>query len=160
MKRKIIIMAICAIGVNLFSQTYKLESIFKDVATETYLSYWKVLENTDNNQNETFSLWGYQRYFDDWANGAYEVEYFKGNAKETYQFLNRVVAFTEKYKEQDMVLTNISGAQLKTLKVMGIKFTLLFDKERKTACKFNLKQWNEILAKFVSYCENQKIEYK
>ena len=86
MKRKILIAVVCIISANLFSQTYKLETVLNDKVTETYLSHWKVLENSNINQIDTFSLWGYQRYFDDWVNGAYEVEYYKGNAKETYIF--------------------------------------------------------------------------
>ena len=160
MKRKILIAVVCIISANLFSQTYKLETVFADKVSETYLSHWKVLESTNINQTDTFSLWGYQRYFDDWANGAYEVEYFKGDAKEIYVFLIKIVKFTEKYKEEDKVVTNISGVQVKTLKLFGFKYTFVFDKEHKVVCKFTLKQWTEILAKFVSYCENQKIDYK
>jgi len=160
MKRKILIAVVCIISANLFSQTYKLETVFTDKATETYLSLWKVLESTNNNQIDTFSLWGYQLYFDDWVNGAYEVEYYKGNAKETFLFLNQIIGFTEKYKEEDKVLTCISGVRVKTLKQLIFKYTLVYDKENKVVCKFNLKQWTEILSKFVSYCENQKIDYK
>jgi hypothetical protein len=159
MKRTILIAVVCLISTNLFSQTYKLESVFKDKISETYLSHWKVLESTTINQVDTFSLWGYQRYFDDWVNGVYEVEYYKGNAKEIYLFLNQIIAFSEKYKEMDKVITHICGVQVKTLKQFGFYYILVNDKERKVICRFTQKQWTEILAKFVSYCESQKINY-
>ena len=160
MNRKILIAAVCMISANLFSQTYKLETVFSDKPSETYLSHWNVLESTDIHPVDTFSLWGYQRYFDDWANGAYEVEYYKGSAMETYNFLNQIIGFTEKYKEEDKVLTTISGVRVKTLKLLWIKATLVYDSENKVVCQFNQKQWTDILAKFVSYCENHKINYK
>lgn len=159
MKKIILTAVVCLICANVFSQTYKLETVFKANTSETFLSHWKVLESTSINQVDTFSLWGYQRYYDDWANGAYEVEYYKGNAKETYKFLNRIIEFFEKYKEEDKVLTYISGVQVKTIKQLTFKYTLVYDKECKVICKFNQKQLAEILAKFVSYCENQKIVY-
>ena len=160
MKRRILIAVVCMISANLFSQTYKLETVFTEKVSETYLSHWKVLESTNIYQVDTFTLWGYQLYFDNWANGAYEVEYYKGNAKETYLFLNHIIGFTEKYKDEDKVLTNISGVRVKTLKLIWLKYTLVYEKENKVFCKFNLNQWTEIRAKFVSYCENQKINYK
>ena len=160
MKKRILIVIVCVISANLFSQTYKLETVFTDNAAETYLSHWKVLERTNVNQVDTFSLWGYQRYSNDLGNSTYEVEYYKGNAKETYLFLNQIIGFTEKNKDEDKVLTYISGVRVKTLKLFLIKTTLVYDKENKVVCQFNLKQWTEILAKFVSYCENQKITYK
>jgi len=160
MKRRILIAVVCMISANLFSQTYKLETVFTEKVSETYLSHWKVLESTNINQVDTFTLWGYQLYFDNWANGAYEVEYYKGNAKETYLFLNHIIGFTEKYKDEDEVVTSISGVRVKTLKLFWYKTTLVYEKENKVSCKFNLNQWTEIRSKFVSYCENQKINYK
>lgn len=157
--KTILIAVVCIISANLFSQTYKLETVFTDRLSETYLSHWKVLESTNVNQVDTFSLWGHQLYFDDWLNGAYEVEYYKGNAKEIYLFLSRIIEFTEKYKDEDKVLTYISGVPVKTVKQLTFRYTFVYDKERKVICKFNQKQWTEILSKFVSYCENQKINY-
>jgi hypothetical protein len=160
MKRRILIAVVCMISANLFSQTYKLETVFTEKVSETYLSHWKVLDSTNINQVDTFSLWGYQLYFDNWANGAYEVEYYKGNAKETYLFLNHIIGFTEKYKDEDEVVTSISGVRVKTLKLFWYKTTLVYEKENKVSCKFNLNQWTEIRSKFVSYCDDQKINYK
>lgn len=160
MKKIILIAIVCIVSANLFSQTYKLETVFLDEISNTYLSHWKVLESSNNNQADTFSLWGYQLYFDDWVNGAYEVGYFKGNAKEMYTLLTQINEFTEKYKNEDKVLTYILGVQVKTLKQFGFKYTLVYDKERKVVCKFTQKQWTGILDKFVLYCDNQKINYR
>lgn len=159
MKKIVLIAVACIISTNIFAQVYKLETIFTDKITETYLSHWKVLDNT-NEEIDTFSLWGYQLYFDDWVKGVYEVEYYKGNANEIYLFLNHIVEFTNKYKDEDKVLTYISGVQVKTLKQKNFRYTLVYDRERKVICKFNLKQWTDMLTKFVSYCENQQINYK
>lgn len=159
MKRIILIATICIISTNLFSQTYKLETVFSDKVTETYLSYWKVLESAYDFEVDTFSLWGYQLYYDNWAGGAYEIEYYKGNAKEVFKFLTDVIEFTEKYKNEDKVLTRIFGVQVKTINQLRFKYTLVYDKERKVVCKFNQKQWTDMLTQFVSYCEKLKINY-
>ena len=160
MNKTSLLFLISLISANLFSQVYKLEQIYGDKATETYLSHWKTLENSIQNQPEIFSLWGFHQYFDDWANGAYEVEYFKGNAQQIFKFLSQVVEFTNQYGSENNILTYISDVKVKTLKVSLFKYTLVFDKEQKVACLFNLKQWNTMLTKFTEYCENSGIEYK
>lgn len=160
MNRLTFIAVICIISTNLISQTYKLEPIFSDKASETYLSHWKIIENSNGAKGELFSLWGYQLYYDDWTKGAYEVEYFKGNANETYKFLMSINQFTQKYRDEDQVLNHIQGVKVKTLKRLGFKYTLVFDKERKVVCMFNQKQWSEMLTQFVSYSEKKNIPYE
>ena len=161
MKRITLITVVCILTANLFSQTYKLETVFFDnLMDKTYLSHWKLLENENNNHTEIFSLWGYQNYFDSRDNGSYEIEYFKGNSKETYQFLSQIVEFSEKYKNDDNILTYISNIKVKVSTYFGYKNTLIYDKENKVVCRFTLKRWSEILSKFVSYCDNQNINYK
>jgi len=159
MRKTLLIAVVCIISANVFSQTYKLENVFSDKISNTYLSYWKILENTNDARIDTFSLWGYQLYFDNLVDGAYEVEYFKGSAKEIHIFLTQILAFTEKYRNEDEVLTYILGIPVKTLNKLGFKYTIVYDKERKVICKFTQKQWIDIDNKFVSYCENQKIKY-
>lgn len=160
MKKIFLIAIICLISTNLFSQTYKLETVFSDkvLQTQTYLSHWKVLDN--DSKVDTFSLWGYHLYFDDWTAGAYEVEYFKGNAKEMFDFLTKIIEFTNKYKDEDKVLTYISGVQVRTMKQLGFKYTFVFDKERKVACLFNEKQWADMRIKFELYCNKSNINFK
>jgi hypothetical protein len=163
MKKTILIVILGIISMNLFSQTYKLETVFFDnLLDKTFLSHWKPLENERNLEvdADTFSLWGYQNYFDSRDNGSYEVEYFKGNAKEVYQFLTQIVQFSEKYKDEDNILTYISNVQVKITTYFGYRNTLVYDKEHKVACMFRLKRWTEILATYVSYCENLNINYK
>lgn len=159
MKKIVLLAAMCVVSTTLLSQTYKLETVFADKTSETYLSHWKVLE-TPQQEAEKFSLWGYQRFSDSWAINAYEVEYFKGDAQATFNFLKGIIEFTEKYKNEGGVLTYLDGVQVKTLKEMGFKFTLVYDRERKVVCSFNQKQWTEILDKFVSYCKEHEINYK
>ncbi|MTK53626.1 hypothetical protein [Paludibacter sp.] len=160
--KKIILMAlVCIVSANLFSQTYKLETVFFDnLSDKTYLSHWKLIENEKQAQTDIFSLWGYQNYFDSRDDGSYEVEYFRGNSKEVYQFLSRIVAFSEKYKNEDNIVTYISNVQVKISTYFGYKNTLVYDKEHKVICRFTLKRWSEILAKYVSYCDNRNINYK
>lgn len=158
MRKIVLLVCVGIISTHLFTQTYKLETVFSD-AQETYLSHWKVLEDLDNSQTDTFSLWGSKLYFDDWASGAYEVEYYKGSAKEVHQFLSEVIKFSEKYREEDKVITYISGVQVKTLKQLKLKYTFVYDRERKVVCFYNLRQWTDILNKFVSYCQYNQINY-
>ena len=158
MKKIILITIICFISTNIFSQTYKLETVFSDKISETYLSHWKALDN--DSKIDTFSLWGYQLYYDDWSRGCYEVEYFKGNAREMFNFLTKILEFTEKYKEEDKVVTHILGIQVKTIKQLGFKYTLVYEKEHKVTCMFNQKQWTDMLVKFESYCNNLNINFK
>lgn len=99
-------------------------------------------------------------YFDNWANGTYEVEYFKGNAFETYNFLTEINLFSEKYQNEDKVLTYISGVKVKTLKALGFKFILVYDKEGKVPCAYKPKHWADILSSFIDYYEKNKINYK
>ncbi|MFB9055861.1 hypothetical protein ACFFU9_03815 [Mariniflexile ostreae] len=160
MKKTILTMAMGMISMLSFSQTYQLETIFSDKSTETYLSYWKVLESSHDVEMDSFSLWGHQLFFDDWANGAYEVEYFKGNSKETFKFLSAINQFTEKYKNTDKVVTQISGVRVKTIKQLGFKYTLVYNKDNQVVCKFKEKHWLEMLSKFILFCEKSNIIYK
>jgi len=50
MKKPILIAVFGVFFMNVFSQTFKLETVFGDKVTETYLSHWKVLENTEINK--------------------------------------------------------------------------------------------------------------
>lgn len=159
MKKALIISILCIISANLFSQTYKLETVFSSIFDYVYLSHWTPLENVQNNQIDTFSLWKIHDYIDGKAGGSYEVEYFKGSSKSMYQFLKHIVEFSEKYSNENNVLTYISNVQVKISKDYAIKCTNVYDKEHKTSCQFTQKRWTEILNKFVSYCDEKKIEY-
>jgi len=144
----------------LFSQVYKLESVFTDRIQMTNLSYWKPLEGkTGKEMPDTFALWGYHLYHDDWNTGPYEVEYFKGNAAAMHHLLQAIDAFAEKYENEDKVLTTIAGVRVKTLNQMRFKYTLVFDKENKVVCKFTRKQWRKILTDFEAFCKTNHISY-
>jgi hypothetical protein len=145
--KKVMLPILLAVALHASAQTYKQETVFTDNApTKTFLSHLKNLESSSPTKNDTFSLWGYQLYFDNRNAGTYEVEYFKGNAKETYQFLNQVVEFSNKYKDEENVLTNIMHVQVKVSKYFGFKYTLVYDRDRKVTCKLNQKQWISVLS--------------
>lgn len=158
MKKLILFLTLCILSLNLFSQTYKLETVISDKVTETYLSYWRGLQSTSEQKIDTFSLWGYQLYSDDWSSGAYEVQYFKGDAAGMYGFLSNIVEFSKKYKKEDNVVTYINGVQVKTMNRASFKYTLVYDKERKVVCKFKAKQWEDIFNQFVSFCDKEQIK--
>ena len=159
MKKTLLIAIITCLCAALSAQTYKLVPVFEDRYPETYLSHWKVLENAGTAPADTFSLWGYHRYFDDLQKGTYEVSYFKGDARATYLFLKGVVDFSLQYRDQDKVQTTIAGVRVRTSKELSFRYTLVFDKENKVICMYNLKQWTEILKKMEDYCLLNKIAY-
>lgn len=158
MKQYISALMACLITSGLLAQTYKLEEIFSENTTETYMSHYRLVEGDD--PDETFALWGYQRYYDDWDSGAYEVEYFKGTAREFYGFITAVADFADKYKAEDQVLTHISGVKVKTVSKALARKTLVFDTEQKVACVYNHRQWAKIRDRFVRYAEKHNIVYE
>lgn len=161
MKKLILLLIICfGTSSSLFSQTYKMEKVFHDALSETYLSHWSPLDSlaatdTDNK----FSLWGHQRYDESWII-AYEVEYFKGSAKQMHDFLRGIIEFTQKYNREDEIVTYISGVQVKTVKKYLVKSTVVYDKERKVICYFTENGWNDIFDKFIKYCRKNNIVYQ
>lgn len=160
MKKIILIATILCLGATLFAQPYKLETVFSEKLPLTYLSHWKALENAATSVADTFSLWGYQMYSDEWPNGLYEVEYFKGSAKEVYELLIQVNKFAQRYKGEENIITNIQGIQIKNIKRFKKTETYIYDKEGKVSRGFTPEQWLEIIVSFRSYCDERKIEYK
>jgi len=159
MKKILSLLLFFTISTNLFSQTYKLEKVFADEASQTFLSYWNPLDSVQLQKGNIFSLWGYQRYDESWIH-SYEVVYFKGDAKEMFGFLSYILDFTNKYKNEDGVLTFISGVKIKTLKQLSFRYTLVYDKEGKVVCSYNQKQWTDIFNKFTGYCKSNNITYE
>lgn len=158
MKKMIIGLLLCfSIGAQ--AQTYKLDKVYSDRGSETYLSYWKLMEGTPDSEEEIFSLWGYQRYDESWLI-AYELEYYKANAQEMYLFLTAVSDFAHKYAKEDNVVTYISGVKVKARKEGLFRYTGVYDKEEKVPCLFNANQWQRIAEDFVAYCEKYSIVYK
>lgn len=152
MKKTILIALISCLSVALSAQVYKLEPVFEDNVDETYLSHWNLLDARVVAANDTFALWGYHQYFDSRDKGAYEVQYFKGSAKEMYRFLYELIAFTDKYRDMDKVETRIRGVKVRTFKQLGFRYTLVFDREEKVMCMYNQRQWSEMLKKMSDYC--------
>lgn len=150
---------LCGMGTNLVAQTYKLEPIFHDTSTETSLSHWRQLDSLKS-EKEIFSLWGNRRYGESWVDNVYEVEFFNGDAAQMYTLLSEVCDFTTQYKNEDGVITYISGVQVKTAKWGAFKYTFVYDSQRKIVCLYKDKQWTHILDKFTTYCHKHSIRYK
>lgn len=153
MKKLLLLLVTCLFCGSMFSQVYKLEKVYS-FYNYLNLSHWKPLENTSGENVATFSLWGIQKI----AEYSYiEIEYFKGNADETYTFLKYVADFSLKYKKQEDVVTSFSGVRLKTQK--HLEKTLIFDKENKFYYELSSKEWANILKKFTAYCDANSIKY-
>lgn len=141
------------------SQAYKVDDLLSISTTNTYFSYLKPLETSGTTaaNDNIFVLWGNQRYGDSWADTSYEVQYFKGNPAETYQFLQNVIRFTEKYRNEDGIIGFYNGVKVKTFKVLGIKYTSIYDSENKVVTLVSEKQLNSMLAKLIEYCSANSI---
>lgn len=146
------------LSIPAYSQVVKLEQVFGDRVSQTYLSFHKHLEG-DTTENPVFSLWGFQRYDESWII-AYEVEYFKGSATEMFHFLNEVVAFAEKYQNESGILTVISEVKVKTAYQTSPRYTQVFDPDGKVCCQFRYREWNRILDDFKMFCEKNAIQYR
>lgn len=157
--RYVFIIALFLISTNIFSQTYRLVNIFSDRIPDTYLSHWEPVDHYSA-APDTFSLWGYQLYYDDLENGSYEVEYYKGSAKGMYKFLTNVVNFAAKYRNEDQAMTFISGVKIKTTRMLSFRYILIYDRENKVFRKFSERQLKEMLIRFVSRCNNMNIKYQ
>lgn len=157
--KKVLIGILLCFTAGAYAQTYKLEKIFKDSPSETSLSHWRILEDTQEEPNGLFSLWGYHRYDESWTI-AYEVEYYKADAQEMYTFLSAVSDFAQKYKNEGEIITYISGVKVKYIKNGPFNYCCVFEKEGKVCCSFSAAQWKKITEKFASYCEKNEIGYE
>ena len=153
MKKLLLLVAISLFCGSLFSQVYKLEKVHS-YFSHLNLSHWKSLENAEEEIPVIFSLWGEQKLHE---YTYVEIEYFKGNANETYTFLKNVADFALKYKKED-IITTFSGIRIRTEKYM--EKTLIFDKENKFYYKLSWKEWAKILEKFTTYCDTNNIKYQ
>lgn len=159
MKRIMLSIAFCCLAsISLFSQVYKLESIFEDKAKYTTLSYWNMLDDSQASKVDTFSLWGYKSYTGSELYG-YEVEYFKGDSKQMFNFLTKVAGFADKYKNEDKIQTCILGVKVRTMKQMLFKYTFVYDDKGRDCCLCTANQWANMLDKFVAFCERKNIRY-
>jgi len=156
--KKILFIAffILATAIPAGAQVYKMDNVY-EMGYESILSYMRVIEGEGSGEH-TFLLWGHQYYGED-ANTAYEADYYRAGAVEMYTFLRSALDFTVKYRETDRVLTYISGVKLRTIKTMGFRYTLIFDKEGKVCCRMTEKYLEQMLASFVRFCTENGIIY-
>ena len=117
----------------------------------------RVIEGGTSGEH-TFMLWGYQ-YYDDSSNTPYETEYFRSGPKEMHTFLSSVLRFTAKHKDTDRILSYISGVKVKTIKTMGLRYTLVFEREGKVCCRLTEKQLVQMLDSFARFCTENGIPY-
>ncbi len=158
MKRFIFSIAMCLASISLFSQTYKLRSVFENRIKNVSLSYWDILEESEVSKADTFSLWGYQFYTDAELRG-YEVEYFKGNPEQMFNFIKKVAALAQKYRSEDRIQTYISGVKVRTFSRLGFKYTYVYDKEGRDCCVLSANKWGKMLDEFIAFCRQQNIQY-
>jgi len=146
---------------GVFSQVYNLQTVYEYGQMSFYLSHWKVIDSpTDSTEYDTFSLWGYQRYGESWVDNAYEVEYFKGNAKDTFRFLNELIIFRKRYNDKNKYVAYIQGVKVKTQYLWKRQLLLVFDKEGKVAVVLDEKMNTAMLDNFVQYCKKNNIAYQ
>lgn len=157
MKRLLfIVFSVCFLSLSAQGQIYKLDNVY-EMGYEGILSYMRVIEG-DAPDEHTFILWGYQ-YHGESYNTAYEVEYYRGGAKETHDFLSSALAFTRKYKDTDRVLSYISGVKVRTAKEMKFRYTFVFDKEGKVCCRLTEKYLAQMFDSFTRFCTENGIRY-
>lgn len=160
MKKSLVIFTLSLFSTGLFSQVYNLQTVYKNQST-LFLSHWVVVEvPTDSIKSDTFSLWGYQKYGESWVDNAYEVEYFKGNAKDTYRFLNELIKFRKKYNDKENYVTYIQGVKVKSQYFWKRQLLLVFDKEGKVAVVLDEKMITTMFNNFIQYCEKNNIAYQ
>ncbi len=146
--------------INVSAQVYSLQTVYQYQST-FYLSHWKIIENSaDTIPDDTFSLWGNHKYGESWVDNAYEVEYYKGNAKDTYRFLSELVNFGKKYTYKDSYVTYIQGVKVKTQIVWNRQNLFIYDKDEKVVAVIDEKMNLTLFDSFILYCKKNNIIYQ
>ena len=95
------------------SQIFKINDIYNSAFIN--FSHWKVLEQTERAVSDSFLLWEEKQYSESLSSN-YKIQYYKADAKNMFSFLNELVQFTEKYRNENNMLTFIKGVQVITVK--------------------------------------------
>lgn len=146
-----------AFSLNIFSQTYEVKDIYTS-GDDFKISHLKPLENNENTYSSIFSIWGIVNLKDDIPHLFSELDFFKGNASETFKFLTLLNQIEEKYPNKE-IRTSISETQIRTYKFLGTKYMILYDKNGRATDSFTKRQLSKMLKKFTSYCEKEDISY-
>ena len=124
---------------SIYGQVFKLRELF--YSTDLNLTHWQIIEQKNTEQTDSFQLWGEHRYDQSWMAATYEVEYFKGDARSTFSFLNELISSFKKYKNEKNILLIIDGVQVKFLSFDRVR---IYDKERKVYGTTNLNRLTEM----------------
>lgn len=160
MKRLLTFLFIFILSNLAFSQVYQVEKLYESSNYDLFVSN---LINVDGNANDTkFNLWGKQKYGTEGSTAHYyEVSYFTGSPQETYDFLNNVLAFGQKFSDQKNMLVYISGVKVKYAGERNNRNTLyVYDKEQKVSFEITIRRLQNLLKDFVEYCQSKNYNIK
>lgn len=154
MKRVMLTLVAIFATITLSGQTYEMVEIHGDIINQQYLSQYKQVDGNGGKLDGKFSLWGYQRYDENWII-AYEVEYFRGDSSQMSEFLTNLEEFTEKYGNTRNMVTFIHGVKVKVGTPQVSNIILIFDKEEKVCATFTPRQIGKLSEKFRVYCKRK-----
>lgn len=158
MKKSLFAISFCLAATALHAQSWKLLPVFTDDMTATYLSFCSPDGDAADGSGEVFfSLWG-QKSYDSDSYSPFEVEYFRGTPRQTFEFLRGVRDFARKYRSET-ALADISGVKVKSFQhpLTGI-YTAVYDASGRDFCMYKARRWESLFDDFEAFCKANGIE--